>query len=139
MQPEIYGVHLAMRASNFRNKSVLDDSTVVSDFLGALVDRIGMRILAGPLVGRDGGSAEKYGCSGVVLLHESHAALHTYPGIGEIFLDVFSCRSFDEKVVIETVEIFFGSHRVVEQTLLNRGIHWGTDVSMEMASWLHTR
>ncbi|MCG8350967.1 MAG: hypothetical protein MI924_24615 [Chloroflexales bacterium] len=64
MNEGIYGLHLTMRIANISHRDALDDLAVVNNFLATLVQHIGMRILAGPLTGREDGSPERKGCSG---------------------------------------------------------------------------
>ena len=135
-----YGMHLTLRLAHVRRPEALDDPTAISRFLSALVARLGMRILAGPIVAREEeGSFETLGCSGVVILHESHAAIHTYPHRGAAFVDVFSCRDFAVAQVADTLAAHFGDHDVVEQTLADRGVHWSADASTEMLEWRRER
>jgi S-adenosylmethionine decarboxylase len=46
------------------------------------------------------------GFTGVVLLAESHAAIHTYPECGYAALDVFGCGPHDPRPVLDAVEEF---------------------------------
>ena len=139
MNEGTYGLHLTMRIANISHRDALNDLAVVNNFLATLVQRIGMRILAGPLTGREDGALERQGCSGVVILYESHAAIHTYPFLGEAFLDIFSCKEFDVDSVHAIMTEFFGDSQVIERALVDRGIHWSANVNHEMASWLTTR
>jgi S-adenosylmethionine decarboxylase len=134
-----YGMHLTVRISNVERQSVLNDSDAVSNFLVSLVDRVGMRILAGPMVGIEEGVPEKRGLSSVIILYESHAAIHTYPELGEAFVDLFSCKRFSVETVLDTLESYFGSFSVAEQGVVDRGIHWGPDIEREMAAWNNRR
>lgn len=43
------------------------------------------------------------GFTAVILLAESHAALHTYPERGYLALDVFGCGSADPRKVVESL------------------------------------
>jgi S-adenosylmethionine decarboxylase len=43
------------------------------------------------------------GITGIVILSESHAAVHTYPEIGYLALDVFSCGSADSTAVADAL------------------------------------
>ena len=134
-----YGLHLTLRLSQIERHGALDGAGPVGDLLTTLVDRIGMRILAGPLVGEEKGVPEKRGWSGVVILYESHAAIHTYPELGEAFLDIFSCKWFDIDVITDTLNEFLGGFTIAEKHLFDRGVHWGPDVAAEMTGWLRSR
>lgn len=133
-----YGVHLTMRIANIERNSALDGSGI-GEFLKSLVQRVNMRVLAGPLVVEEQGVPEKRGWSGVVILYESHAAIHSYPELGEAFVDIFSCKEFNVKDVTDTMTSYFGSFTVVEKNVLDRGVHWGPNISNEMDAWLAGR
>lgn len=139
MATTTYGLHLTLRLSEVERRDLLDDSQSVADLLVTLVHRIGMRILAGPLAGREEGDRDHSGCSGVVILYESHAAIHTYPERGELFLDIFSCRPFEVADVTDMLHSNLGYFRIVEQGTQQRGIHWSFDINREMTSWMNTR
>lgn len=130
-----YGQHLTLRISNIERRSALDGADSVRELLTTLVRRIGMRILAGPLIGIEDGPPERRGVSGVVILFESHAAIHTYPEVGQAFLDVFSCKSYDTETVAAVLREFIGSFEIVEKTEFDRGVHWSTSVERELTHW----
>ena len=134
-----YGLHLTLRIAGVEDRVALGDPTRVEGFLRTLVDRVGMTVLAGPLVATEHGPLDRAGVSGVVILHESHAAVHTYPALGEAFVDLFSCRRFTPEVVVAVLAQYFGPHRVSERSLLTRGRHWGTDVARELSAWSQRR
>lgn len=139
MQRDIYGVHLTMRIANVEDRVALNDEHAVAVFLINLVGHLGMRVLAGPLTGREDGPPDHEGCSGVVILYESHAAIHTYPCVGEAFIDIFSCRPFDPVLAEEMISNHFGVYTIVERAVADRGIHWGSDVARELQSWTRQR
>jgi S-adenosylmethionine decarboxylase len=134
-----YGMHLTVRIANVEKQAVLNDRDAVAGFLTDLVDRVGMRVLAGPLVGIEEGVPEKRGMSAVIILYESHAAIHTYPELGEAFLDLFSCKRFNSDQVMSALSDYFGNFSVVEQSIADRGIHWGPNVEQELGSWKQRR
>lgn len=128
-------MHLTLRVGGIERREALQGREAVAGLLTTLVDRIGMRVLAGPMVAEESGDEHHSGWSGVIILYESHAAIHTYPELGQVFLDVFSCKTFDLDTVRATLTSFLGDHVILEQDLHDRGIHWGTDVGEEMDSW----
>lgn len=135
MQRDVYGIHLTMRIANVTDRHALDDEGAVSLFLTNLVARLSMRVLAGPLTGREEGLPDHAGCSGVVILYESHAAIHTYPHLGEAFIDVFSCKAFDPAAAEAVIGEHFGSYAVIERSVADRGIHWSSDATRELREW----
>ena len=63
-----------------------------------------------------------YGVSGVVIIAESHLAIHTWPELGYAAVDLFTCgSSCDPKVAYEFLKKVFNSNRATF-TELKRGI-----------------
>ena len=136
---DVYGLHLMMRVSNVHNRAALSDGESINRFLIELVHELDMNVLAGPMVTQEAGEPQRAGYSGVIILYESHAAIHTYSNLGEAFLDVFSCKPYDVSRVEGVMNRYFGDFEIVEQTTLGRGVHWGTNVEREMESWREQR
>lgn len=136
---DVYGLHLMMRVANVRDRAALSDGETINRFLVDLVGELGMNVLAGPMVTEEAGEPQRAGYSGVIILYESHAAIHTYSNLGQAFLDVFSCKPYDVTRVEGVMNRYFGNFEVVEQTTLGRGIHWGTNVEREMETWAGAR
>lgn len=134
-----YGLHLTLRLSNIAKRQSLNDSEFVSGLLIGLVNRIDMRILAGPLVGYETGKPEVQGCSGVIILYESHAAIHTYSRLGEVFLDLFSCKNFNPDDVMTYLDEAIGGFTVTEKSITTRGRDWDRTVEDELSAWRKER
>ena len=115
------------------------DGATIGDLLITLVNRIGMRILAGPLTAEEAGTPERRGWSSLVLLYESHAAIHTYPELGQAFVDVFSCKTFNIEQVKDVLLEYLGDFRTVEEHVLDRGVHWSHAIDEEMKTWASSR
>lgn len=63
---------------------------------------------------------EPEGVTGVVLLAESHASVHTWPEAGLATLDVFTCGAMDAGVVLAHVRAAIGAVRE-RVTIVERG------------------
>ena len=50
-----------------------------------------------------GAKPEDWGISGFVLIAESHISVHTFPEHGYVWVDVFSCKSFDADQAIDDI------------------------------------
>tara|TARA_Y100000389_G_C17470276_1_gene529853 strand:+ start:1705 stop:1956 length:252 start_codon:yes stop_codon:yes gene_type:complete len=46
------------------------------------------------------------GISGLVLLCESHASIHTYPETGKMYADIFSCKDLDKDKNIGFIKLY---------------------------------
>ncbi len=93
---------------------VADDMELTYRFLERLVDRIGMTRMSQPVVihgPTDHGRElypEKAGVSGWVPLIESGIQIHSIEPTHFITLDVYSCKEFDPKVILEYAKECFG-------------------------------
>ena len=76
-----------------------DEDKIVTNFMKNLVDKIEMKLIAGPIAEyvKDQGNV---GWTSALLLSTSHAAMHIWNEWGIMQLDVYSCKEFDERKVI---------------------------------------
>jgi S-adenosylmethionine decarboxylase len=130
-----YGDELTLRLSGISETRLLDDDAALTRFMHDLVNRIGMTVIAGPLVATENGPPEKAGKSAVVILAESHAAIHTYPHLREIFVDIFSCKPFREADVLDEFHRLVGDYQISERTLTRRGEEWPRDLTAARKLW----
>lgn len=81
------------------------DADRLSDWCKEVVADVGMKVIAGPLVvyGDMPGNA---GYTAVTVLDFSHLAIHSWDEVspGLIEFDLFSCQSFDPKLVIDKMD-----------------------------------
>jgi len=95
---------------------LLNDAQRVEDFFRDLAATYGKEILALHVY-----QFEPYGLSGLLVMPESHVAIHTWPEYGYAALDVFLGASCDPKASVPLIERYFVPQdvRVVE---LERGV-----------------
>jgi S-adenosylmethionine decarboxylase len=134
-----YGYQLTMQVSNIERWESLNDVGIVCKFLEQLVRDMGFRVIAGPLSTAGPFRSEHTGVSAVVILYESHAAIHTYMNVRSAFIDVFACREFCPDKIHSLVDSFFGAHSVTEKHYLPRGSNWGQNAAVELEKWQATR
>jgi S-adenosylmethionine decarboxylase len=114
------------------NPQKLADENLVSAFLDQCPSAIGMTKIAPPYVCRYvGEKPEDWGVSGFVLIAESHIAVHTFPNHGYVWVDVFSCKSFDATVAIDDIKERFQLQDSQVRTL-PRGLEYPHNVSEAM-------
>ena len=125
----MYGPHLILEGYD-SPKSKLGSVGFIYRTLDEFPSLIGMTKIMPPHVQKHltpGNPA--WGVSGFVIIAESHIAIHTYPEIGFLALDVFSCKDFDlEKAVSFAVRKF--SLTRYGHKLLNRGEDYPKDVAV---------
>lgn len=96
------GLHLIIDGYDCDSK-LLSDRCSLLRWLADLPAQIGMSTLMPAAVERieyPRCRREDEGLSGVVVICESHIAIHTWPRRREIQADVYSCRSFDADAVL---------------------------------------
>lgn len=96
-----YGKHLILTARQC-NENLLDKAKMAA-FLRQLVDKIDMVAFGDPIVERFGQGIE-IGLSGVQLIETSAITFHTNDQARDMYLDVFSCKTFPEDVVCQVVK-----------------------------------
>ena len=80
------------------DKKLLGNEKFVLNLLLEIPKLIGMKILSGPNLVRDYDTGHE-GLTGFVIIDYSHISLHTFVDTQEIFVDIFSCKPFDQKKV----------------------------------------
>lgn len=100
----------------------LESRGLIYDILESCPDMIGMTKIAPPYVFRYVGVKPKdWGITGIVLIAESHIAIHTYPEYGLVNIDVFSCKGFDAESAVKYFKEALGLTSF-ERIILDRGI-----------------
>ena len=107
----------------------LEDLDRIYRTLDLLPDRIRMTKIMPPYVFRNVSSAGKVvGCSGFVLIAQSHISIHTFPRRGIVTADIFSCDNFEVQEALESLKDAFRPTRV-ERHLLDRGREFPRDIA----------
>ena len=117
-----FGLHVTIDASGC-NKRKLASVTLVYDILNRLPDKIGMTKMTLPYVVKwlDKFAQGTEGISGFVMIAESHISIHTFPDQDYVFMDIFSCKSFDaEKAIRYLVDAFEAINH--DKHILKRGM-----------------
>lgn len=116
-----YGPHLTFDGYD-ADPARLNDMQVVFDFLLKLPAIIGMQRLTQPYVmSYDGADrSNDYGVTGIVIIATSHISIHTYPYDKTFFLDIFSCKQFDQEKALAFIRQTFNAKKE-EVELVVRG------------------
>lgn len=85
------------------------ESKALEDFFIELVSNIKMKVFIAP-VAKYLDTEGNRGITGTVVIETSHMSMHVWdeqsPALMQ--MDVYSCKDFDEKVVIDTIDQHFG-------------------------------
>ena len=106
-----WGYHLILDCYN-ADRELVTSSTNIAAFAKALVKKINMKAYGEPQVIHFG-EDDKQGYTLVQLIETSNITAHFCDDSGNFYLDVFSCKPYENAVVIETVKQFFAPKRIV--------------------------
>ncbi len=115
MQPIHKHLLVFAKVNKFPNE---DEKKIVIGFMKNLVEKIEMKLIGGPIAKyvKDQGNI---GWTSTLLLSTSHAAMHIWNEWGTMQLDVYSCKEFDERKVINFLKQTFDAtmikHRVINR------------------------
>ncbi|MBI2577832.1 MAG: S-adenosylmethionine decarboxylase [Candidatus Wildermuthbacteria bacterium] len=80
------------------DQSLLQSEEFIFSLLLEIPKKIDMKILSGPHLVRDYDTGHE-GLSGFAIIDFSHVSIHTFADSQEAYIDIFSCRPFDEKAI----------------------------------------
>lgn len=112
-----YGKHLMVTAISC-NENLLDISSV-SRFVTEMVPRIDMVPYGDLVIARFGEGIEE-GISAVQLIVTSAITIHTNDMMRDMYLDVFSCKWFEEDIIIDMIKEYFSPQEIKENIILRR-------------------
>ena len=82
---------------------------MLSAWIVEIIDYIGMTLLAGPyIVDVTQFPGPGSGVTGLAVLAESHIAVHTWPELASVQMDIYSCKEYDVRQVRDKVVVDFG-------------------------------
>jgi len=112
-----WGYHLIVNAGNCNPEAIRSASTI-REFSKTLVKNIDMVAFGKPLL-VNFGTGNKKGYSLVQLIETSNITAHFVEETNDIYLDIFSCKTFDPKVALQTFKDFFNPGKI-QVTFLKR-------------------
>jgi len=105
------------------NGTLLRDTDALSAWLIKITQILGMEVMKGPMVVEVAGFGSNAGITGIVIVSESHIAVHTWPERNDctVNIDVFSCRDFDWKDLVTQIALdWFISDGDYKTTVISR-------------------
>ena len=110
-----WGYHLILDCYD-ADKTKITDAENIAAFAKTLVKRINMKAYGEPQVIHFG-EDDKQGYTLVQLIETSNIVAHFCDDSGNFYLDVFSCKPYENAVVVELVKQFFGPKKVTDRYL----------------------
>ena len=88
-------------------KKPLTDVEYTKQWLEKIVTSIDMQIVAGPIVAYCDAEGN-YGITGACCIQTSHCSIHVWDSVEKPYmrLDVYSCKEFDQNVIISHLDEF---------------------------------
>jgi S-adenosylmethionine decarboxylase len=125
----VFGPHLIIDGSHSDIRK-LADRILVEQILNGYPAAIGMTKIGGPYMFEYQAPDPAYsGISGLVVIAESHIAIHTFPALDYFTMDIFSCKNFDHEKAIAYIKEAFDvqemDRMLVQRGLSFRGPHHG--------------
>ena len=107
-----WGYHLMLDCSGCDNAKITSGDNITA-FTKELVKRIDMVAYGEPVVAHFAThDPQKAGYSMMQLIETSNLAAHFVDRDNTMYLDVFSCKPFDNETVCETVREYFGADKI---------------------------
>jgi len=104
---DYWGYHLLLDCTNCDRKMIKDPETI-EEFIETLLKRIDMQPIGKPRIEYTAGEfPDKAGYTAIQVIVTSTIVAHFIDSTGDLYLDVFSCKQFDNEVVRETVKQYF--------------------------------
>ncbi len=104
------GYHLIIDAKT-NNKEILCSEEKIKTFLQDITKEIKMTPITKPFIRMyippQQELKDKWGYSGIIIIAESHIAIHTFPEYLYLSIDVYSCKEFQPMPALEFVIKFF--------------------------------
>ena len=125
MANEIDGLHLIVDGLVESPKSVFTQENL-KKLLLQLVDDLKMQLIFGPLFHEVEIEEEKLtgdvfqdegGVSGFCMIGTSHISIHVWPLRKFFHMDVFSCKTFDEKIAMKTIHALLQPKAIAINTI----------------------
>lgn len=128
-----WGHHLIVNAADC-NLDLIKDYDNVYNFAKELVKDIDMVAYGEPQI-VNFGTGDKAGFTLIQLIETSNIAAHFVNELGEIYLDVFSCKDFEPDAVKALVRKYFDA-KDIRTTFMSRKAGKSTIPAQELSWWV---
>jgi S-adenosylmethionine decarboxylase len=128
---QLFGPHLILDGTRCDTRK-LGDRILIEQLLSDYPAAIGMTKIGGPYMFEYQAPDPAYsGVSGIVVIAESHIAIHTFPELDYFTMDIFSCKNFDHEKAItyikDALDVREMDRMLVQRGLSFRGPHHGAN------------
>lgn len=120
MSNNFWGKELILDCQRGRQESITSRD-LIKDFLVELVEEIKMIAHGEPWI-EHFGEDDKAGFTAIQLITTSNITMHFCDSTGDFYLNLFSCKDFDDLQVIKKVQSVFGPESI-SRRVLYRGVN----------------
>lgn len=100
--------HLIANLTNVKNIEDISSKQFIKDFILKVVDLADMKAIIDPVViYYDHEEKIESGVTGIVIIADSHISIHTYPYKKSVYFDLFSCKYFDDGLILNYLREVF--------------------------------
>jgi len=118
----MWGKHFIanIRGSSY-GQSLIKNENHIKTFCKSLVERIEMKAYGDPILEHFAAhNPDAGGYTLLQLIETSNISAHFVDKNGDIYLDVFSCKDFEESVVLKVVEEFWQPQKVEHHLIIRQ-------------------
>ncbi len=109
-----WGYHLQLNARSCNEKAKYPNASAIITFTKELVKAIDMVPYGEPQIYHFG-SDNKAGYTMIQLIETSNISGHFCDDSGDVYMDIFSCKKFDKKIVITLFQTCFEPEHITHQ------------------------
>ncbi len=110
--------HLILDLKDCKNLEKLSNKKFIESFLLELVKISKMKAITKPKVlYYENKEKEESGITGFIIISDSHISIHTFPFKKSLYLDLFSCKNFDSKEIINYVKRTFEPGKLTKRLM----------------------
>ncbi|MBU1289815.1 S-adenosylmethionine decarboxylase [Patescibacteria group bacterium] len=112
------GNHLILDLKNCEKIEKLSSKKFVENFIFELVKIAEMKAIIKPKVlYYEHEEKEESGVTGFVIIADSHVSIHTYPFKESLYLDLFSCKKFNSRKIVNLVQKTFEPKKLTKKLI----------------------
>lgn len=109
---KFWGYHLMTDCANCQRDKIKDIENI-KKFISSIIKLCKMKVLGELHVEKlQKGDKNLFGYSITQIIHTSSITCHFMDLSGDIYIDVFSCKSFDPSLVIEEIQKYFNPEKM---------------------------
>ncbi len=112
------GTHLILDLKECKNVDNLSNERFIKNLILDLIKITGMKAITKPSVlYYEHKEKKESGITGFVIISDSHTSIHAYPFKKSLYLDLFSCRNFGSKEIINCIKEIFKPEKLTKRII----------------------